>query len=79
MSQRGDVRRMLLARGWDEGEYAVLHKAGATWAGIARGDSALSGQGRAPWCQQWTVGFNRDVPARVIVAVCEAAAEGTGR
>lgn len=82
MSRRGDVRRMLLARGWAEGEYAVLRKNGATWAGVGTGDSALSGPDRGrPGRTRgtWTVDFPGGVPAQVIVAACEATADGGGR
>jgi hypothetical protein len=81
VSARGDVRRMLLRRGWTEGEYAVLRKRAATWAGWSHGDSALSGPGRSrPGRQrsQWTVDFGADVPAAVIAAMAEAAAAPDG-
>lgn len=72
---RGDVRRMLLARGWAEERYAVLRKGGACWAGLDGGDSCLSGQPRASrrGFGQWTVDFPAGVPATVVVAACEAA------
>jgi hypothetical protein len=79
MSDRLDVRRMLLARGWAEQEGAlVLSKGGAEWACTGCRDSALTARttgrrtGNAP---SWTVDFGADVPARVIVAMAEEAAE----
>lgn len=77
MSLRLDVRRMLLKRGWTEesGELCLLRKEGSVWAATGRGDSSVSGPaGRG---ELWTVGFDNSVPARVIVATCEAAADTT--
>ncbi|MEX5711886.1 hypothetical protein AB1484_27225 [Parafrankia sp. FMc6] len=75
MSDRLDVRRMLLARGWDEKSTGMICKGDAVWAPWGSGDSALTSSGRGPRRQRWTVDFGRDVPARVIVAMAEAAAE----
>ncbi len=69
MSERLDVRRMLLRRGWTEGRDLMLRKNGALWAvGSDCGDSGLD----AP-DGKWSVAFDSGVPARVIVAACEAA------
>ena len=74
MSERLDVRRMLLHRDWAE-DYTLgpLRKGGAVWAVTNDcGDSGLSGRGRK---QTYTIEFPSHVPARVIVAACEAATE----
>lgn len=76
MSERLDVRRMLLKRGWTEDRdlWPVLRKGGAHWAATNnKGDSGLGGPGG-----KFTVPFDSYVPARVIVAACEAAASGPG-
>lgn len=74
MTERLDVRRMLLARGWTEEEHGLLVKGGASWAATNDcGDSSLSGPARHG--DQFTFDFPGDVPARVIVAAAEAAAE----
>jgi hypothetical protein len=69
MGQRFDVRRMLLARGWQEDPTLrlLLRKDGVRWGspGEYRG-SCLSADG-------WTVDFPASVPASVIVAAAEAA------
>lgn len=73
-NERGDVRRMLLLKDWQHDDYPsrVLRKGNVTWAPSNYvGDSAMSGRGHRG---TWTVGFPTDVPARVIVAACEAAA-----
>lgn len=74
MSDRLDVRRMLLRRGWteDRGELCLLRKNGSVWAASGAGDSSVSGPSSRGGL--WTVGFDYTVPARVIVATCEAAA-----
>jgi hypothetical protein len=74
MSERLDVRRMLLRRGWTEDSDIVclLRKSGCVWAAIGAGDSSVSGPSSRGGL--WTVGFDNTVPARVIVATCEAAA-----
>jgi hypothetical protein len=70
MSERLDVRKMLVRRGWDEGSDQCLRKNGALWVAInSSGDSGLDGPN-----QTYSVTFNADVPARIIVATCEAAA-----
>jgi len=76
MSVRLDVRRMLLRRGWTEdgSELGLLRKNGSVWATYGPGDSSVSGPTRRG--DLWTVGFDNTVPARVIVAACEAAAIG---
>lgn len=76
MSRRLDVRNMLIDRGWEEpkGFGRTAEKGRAVWApSNERGDSSLSAyrDGRA----EFTIGFAGDVPARVIVAACEAAQE----
>lgn len=71
MSQRLDVRRMLIKRGWAEDREGCLRKGGALWASHNTvGDSGLDGPG-----QRYNIAFDSDVPARIIVAACEAAAE----
>jgi hypothetical protein len=75
MSERLDVRRMLLRRGWTEGRDRMLRKNGALWTCINDcGDSGLDSPDKT-----WTVEFDSGVPARVIVAACEAAAEVAAR
>ena len=70
MSHRLDVRRMLLKRGWTEDHDGVLHKYGAIWAPVNQaGDSGIDAAGAA-----YGLGFNADVPARVITAVAELVA-----
>lgn len=70
MSSRLDVRRMLLRRGWTEDREGFLHKGGALWTATNNaGDSGVDGPGK-----RWSVTFDNDVPARIIVATCEAAA-----
>lgn len=71
---RLDVRRMLLKRGWQEpkGPGRTMEKGRAVWATTnASGDSTLTAfrNGRG----EFTIGFTDEVPARVIVATCEAA------
>lgn len=76
MSLRLDVRRMLLRRGWTEesGEVGLLRKNGSVWAATNYGgDSSVSGPSSRGGL--WTVGFDNSVPARVIVATCEAGAQ----
>lgn len=78
-SSRLDVRKMLLNRDWQEpkGIGRVMEKGRAVWApSNASGDSALSAyrDGRP----EFTIGFPKDCPARVIVAACEAAQEPLG-
>lgn len=67
---------MLLKRGWTEDADTVglLRKNGSVWGATNHaGDSSVSGPtGRGG---EWTVGFDASVPARVIVATCEAAVE----
>ncbi|MFK8844747.1 hypothetical protein [Streptomyces sp. Ac-502] len=47
MSERLDVRRMLLARGWTEKRHGLLVKGDASWAATNDcGDSSLSGPAR---------------------------------
>ncbi|GCD44127.1 hypothetical protein [Streptomyces paromomycinus] len=76
MSERLDVRRMLLARGWTEKRSGLLMKGGACWAVTNDcGDSSLSGPRRGRCDGQFTFDFPGDVPARVIVSAAEAAAE----
>ncbi|MEU7149141.1 hypothetical protein AB0B15_14065 [Streptomyces sp. NPDC045456] len=76
MSERLDVRRMLLARGWTEKRHGLLEKGGASWAAVNDcGDSSLSGPRRGRPDDRFTFDFPGDVPARVIVAAAEAAAE----
>ncbi|MFK8850431.1 hypothetical protein [Streptomyces sp. Ac-502] len=75
MSERLDVRRMLLARGWTEKRHGLLVKGDASWAATNDcGDSSLSGPARGRG-DRFTFDFPGDVPARVIVAAAEAAAE----
>lgn len=74
MAGRLDVRRMLIRRGWQHrrGGYLAVEKGNVCWAPVnEHGDSSLSlyEDRRA----LFTVGFGGDVPARVIVAACEAA------
>lgn len=75
MSQRLDVRRMLLRRGWTEDHEGILRKGHALWAPTNNsGDSGLDGRGaRGGRGPRYTVEFSGDVPARVIAATCEAA------
>jgi hypothetical protein len=78
MSERLDVRRMLLQRGWTEDADGGLRKADAFWAAFNNsGDSGVGGPGRRGG--RCSVAFDADVPARIIVATCEAAAEGVQR
>jgi hypothetical protein len=71
MSLRLDVRRMLLRRGWTEGADLMLRKNGALWTTVNHcGDSGLDSPNRT-----WSVAFDSGVPARVIAAACEAAAQ----
>jgi hypothetical protein len=68
---------MLLRRGWTEGTDGCLRKNGALWAATNNaGDSGLDGRGARRSGGRWTVPFDSSVPARVIVATCEAAAGG---
>lgn len=73
MGERLDVRRMLLRRGWTEGsDLCVLRKNGAVWAlANTAGDSGLDGRDN-----KYSIAFDSGVPARVIVAACEEAANG---
>ncbi|MFF7022979.1 hypothetical protein ACFY97_18500 [Streptomyces klenkii] len=65
---RQDVRRMLLARGWAQDDEFILRKDGALWTETnGCRASGLDGVG-------YTIEFAGSVPARVIVAACEAAA-----
>jgi hypothetical protein len=82
---RGDVRRMLLTRGWTEptrgdlaGVIAVDPSDSVTWYNVADGESSLvggsptlPGGGRVGW----EIKFYQDTPARVIAAACVAVAE----
>jgi hypothetical protein len=73
MSERLDVRKMLLRRGWVEGSgLCVLRKNGAVWAlANSAGDSGVDGiHGK------YSIAFDSGVPARVIVAACEEASHG---
>jgi hypothetical protein len=72
MGQRLDVRRMLLARGWTETRLCVLTKGDVLWA--SQNDCGDSG---IDYCgpKRWSVEFNNDVPARIIVALAETAAK----
>ena len=71
---RRDVQRMLLARGWIEGQFAgTLRKGSVVWASIGSyRDSALSLHEGAH--AEFTIEFTSEIPASVIVASCEAAA-----
>lgn len=61
---------MLLRRGWTE-DRGLLRKNGAVWAATNNsGDSGLDGRDR-----KYGVDFASSVPARVIVATCEEAAQ----
>jgi hypothetical protein len=74
MSERLDVRRMLLRRGWveDRDLLCVLRKNGAVWAlANTAGDSGLDGLDG-----KYTIAFDSGVPARVVVAACEEACRG---
>lgn len=75
MSERLDVRRMLLRRGWTEDRklWPVLRKNGAHWA--PTNNCGDSGFGAAE--NEYTINFDSGVPARVIVAACEEAAKAT--
>lgn len=76
MSDRLDVRRMLLRRGWTEHRHGVIRKGHAVWAvANGAGDSFLDVPSRRG---THVVEFPGGVPARVIVAACEAAASGPG-
>ncbi len=72
MSERLDVRRMLLKRGWEEhGRIGgPLSKGRASWGTVNQsGDSSLSlYDGKYA---EFTIEFPRPVPARLIVAACE--------
>jgi hypothetical protein len=74
VSDRLDVRRMLLKRGWAEGPgRGTIRKNAATWAVVSdAGDGFLGGPSRRGG--EYCVDFPSDTPARVIVAACEAAA-----
>jgi hypothetical protein len=74
MAERLDVRRMLLRRGWTEDPgLGKLRKNGALWAVTNdSGDSGLDGCN-----QKYGIDFPSGVPARVIVAACEAASGET--
>jgi hypothetical protein len=65
---------MLLDRGWtaDADLTGLLRKNGSVWATYGPGDSSVSGPGRRG--SEWPVAFDNTVPAKVIVATCEAAA-----
>ncbi|MFV8127498.1 hypothetical protein [Streptomyces syringium] len=66
---RYDVRRMLIARGWAQDGEWFMRKNNVLWTETAGRASGLDGpDGR------YVVEFASDVPARVIVAACEAAA-----
>lgn len=74
MSDRGDVRRMLLKRGWTESN-GILRKNGAAWTPTNyHGDSGLDAPGKA-----YFVPFTVDVPARIITAIAEIVAAGKPR
>ncbi|GAA2192832.1 hypothetical protein [Streptomyces bangladeshensis] len=68
---RTDVRTALSAAGWQEDSRGRLVAAdGTTWAEVNDlRDSGLDGPGVA-----WSVHFDSDVPATVIIAACLAAA-----
>lgn len=70
MGRRLDVRRMLLAGGWQEDPNLwLLRKGDLVWGSPAEyRDSALHATQAG-----WQIQFPGDVPARVIVAACEAA------
>ncbi|WP_406730930.1 hypothetical protein [Streptomyces sp. NBC_01794] len=64
---RHDVRRMLAARGWTPDAEMFMRKNGALWTETnGHRDSGLDAEG-------FTLSFDSGVPARVIVAACEAA------
>jgi hypothetical protein len=73
---RGDVRLMLLRRGWhDDAElgYRLLRKGDRLlWAAVnTSGESELEYDDGD---RRWVARFEADVPARVVVAACETAA-----
>lgn len=75
MAERLDVRRMLLRRGWTEAQLGVIRKNGAVWSVVNdAGDSFLDGPARGGKGRAFAAEFTGNVPARVIVAACEAAA-----
>jgi hypothetical protein len=70
MSERLDVRRMLLRRGWTEDHEGFLWRNGAMWTALnAAGDSGVTARERA-----YDIQFNGDVPARIITAIAETIA-----
>jgi hypothetical protein len=73
MDRRVDVRRMLLARGWQEDPklWLLLRKGDLTWGSPNeyRDPSRSSAEGG------WQIQFPGDEPARVIVAACETAGQ----
>lgn len=85
LRSRGDVRRMLLARGWNEppgpGGGAVGGvrdpRDRVTWYDVADGESTLVGGGPTRpdgGRTGWEVKFFQGTPAGVIVAACTAIA-----
>ncbi|WP_062209496.1 hypothetical protein [Streptomyces sp. NBRC 109706] len=70
MSERLDVRRMLLRRGWTEDQHGVLRKGGAVVGSTAAGDAFLTGPGRGRH-DEFTADFPSDTPAQVIPAATE--------
>lgn len=85
-TSRGDVRRMLLSRGWTEPRHPLCEDPArrVTWYDLG-GESSLVGGGvretdgsrvrRPSDLDYWELRFYDDTPARVIVAAVLAVAE----
>lgn len=79
MKRRLDVRRMLLARGWEESPSLVLHRRFAHDPTQSKVTVSVNGSDvfvtgvtrRAVGYLRDTVSIPSGVPARVIVALCE--------
>ena len=69
MSNRLDVRRMLLARNWVEKDFGLLKKSG-TSVSVSGSDVFVTGPAKGG--AGFTTVVIADAPARVIVALCES-------
>jgi hypothetical protein len=73
--QRLDVRRMLLARGWQEIDHGLLSRNNVT-VSYSGTDVFVTGLGARG--SRATTDFPSSIPARVIVAMCESWADVSG-
>lgn len=70
VNYRDDIRDQLRTHGWKENDEGCMVKNGALWTEINEAlESGVDAPGKA-----YIISFDKNVPAAVIVATCEAVA-----